>query len=637
MLPHFDLQGGVPLCAARAVLVAASLSAFGALAFGSVVAPKAHAAMAPEMATADRARLDRLVRASIVVGLLAAGAWLVLQAGAMADAGSLADAARAVPTVLASTAFGHALAAQAACLAVLLALVGDGVWRRRAALGMAALAVALEAGHSHAYSMYDGLSGLLALDVLHLLGAGGWLGGLLPLLLLVRHAPAKAGALAARWFSPLGQWCIAALVVSSAVQGWILVASVPGLVGTAYGWMVLAKVALFAALLGFAAANRYRFAPALLQGHPDAARRVLVSSILLQTGFAIAIVAAAAVLSGLPPAMHEQPDWPFAERFSLAAVDEDPDFRREVVLAGLALGGALLVLAISLVLRRVRLAAGGFAALVAWFAVPHFDLLLVTAYPTSFYHSPTGFASASIVAGHAVYEQHCVACHGIDGRGDGPAAKTLPVPPANLTAAHLWMHSDGELFWWLAHGMRTPEGVQAMPGFAGILDDDQRWAAIDYIRAHNAGVTMRRTGVWSPPLQSPGFGADCAASTVRSTDLHGRYVLLRFGGSARPAPRPVTTVLAGADRQPASGHLCVSRDETVGLAYAIVSGLDVSALPGTEFLIDDQGWLRAMQRPNTASAWDDASSLDAELRSLRAHPAAEAAKAAMSMKMDMPM
>ena len=635
MPPPFDLQGGVPLCAARAALVAASLSVFGALLFRSVVAPLAYARMAPDTVAADRRRLRYLLRASAAAGLLAAGAWLVLQAATMADANGLAEAVRAIPTVLARATFGRVLLAQIACLALLLALLGagDGCWHHRATLGVATVAVALEAGHSHAYSMYGGPSLLLACDVLHLLGAGGWLGGLLPLLLLVGSAPPKAGALAARWFSPLGQWCIAALVLSSAVQGWILVATLPGLVGTAYGWMVLAKLALFAILLGFAAANRYRFAPALLQDHPVGAKRVLVRSILLQTGFALAIVAAAAVLSALPPAMHEQPTWPFAERFSLAAVDEDPDFRREVVLAGLSLGGAALVLAASLVLRRLRLVAGGLAALVAWFAVPHLGLLLVTAYPTSFYHSPTGFASASIVAGRSVYEQHCVTCHGIDGTGNGPAARTLPVPPADLAAAHLWMHSDGELFWWLAHGMRTPEGLPAMPGFASVLNDDQRWAVIDFIRARNAGATLGRTGGWSPPLQAPGFDADCGSSTIRSTDLRGTFVLLRFGASAAPAPGNLMTVLADPGPPPAGGKVCVDRDEAVKLAYALVAGLDASDLPGTDFLIDEQGWLRAMRR--SAAAWSDAASLEAELRFLRSHPVAEGAKARMTIPMDM--
>ncbi|MEJ0048599.1 MAG: CopD family protein [Rhodospirillales bacterium] len=98
----------------------------------------------------------------------------------------------------------------------------------------------------------------------------------------LRDAPPLAGAIAARWFSPLGKLCIAALSLSAAYQGWVLVASIPGLVGTAYGWVVLGKIVLFGVLLGFAAANRYRFAPALLRADPPAAKRVLVRSILVQ-------------------------------------------------------------------------------------------------------------------------------------------------------------------------------------------------------------------------------------------------------------------------------------------------------------------------------------------------------------------
>jgi mono/diheme cytochrome c family protein len=35
--------------------------------------------------------------------------------------------------------------------------------------------------------------------------------------------------------------------------------------------------------------------------------------------------------------------------------------------------------------------------------------------------------------GAQTYQQHCTACHGVDGRGDGPAAKALKTPPSDLT------------------------------------------------------------------------------------------------------------------------------------------------------------------------------------------------------------
>lgn len=35
--------------------------------------------------------------------------------------------------------------------------------------------------------------------------------------------------------------------------------------------------------------------------------------------------------------------------------------------------------------------------------------------------------------GHVLYTTHCASCHGTGGRGDGPVAQSLRVPPADLT------------------------------------------------------------------------------------------------------------------------------------------------------------------------------------------------------------
>jgi mono/diheme cytochrome c family protein len=36
-------------------------------------------------------------------------------------------------------------------------------------------------------------------------------------------------------------------------------------------------------------------------------------------------------------------------------------------------------------------------------------------------------------SGKEMYTAYCASCHGTDGKGDGPAAAALKVPPANLT------------------------------------------------------------------------------------------------------------------------------------------------------------------------------------------------------------
>lgn len=41
-------------------------------------------------------------------------------------------------------------------------------------------------------------------------------------------------------------------------------------------------------------------------------------------------------------------------------------------------------------------------------------------------------------AGQAVYQRHCASCHGQDGKGDGPAASTLPAKPTDFTNKKFW-------------------------------------------------------------------------------------------------------------------------------------------------------------------------------------------------------
>ena len=90
---------------------------------------------------------------------------------------------------------------------------------------------------------------------------------------------------------------------------------------------------------------------------------------------------------------------------------------------------------------------------------------------------------ATIARGAALFPVQCARCHGATGRGDGPDARALSVAPADLTAQHLWNHSDRELFGWLSRGIERPQGTVVMPGFADVLPESDRWALIDFLRA----------------------------------------------------------------------------------------------------------------------------------------------------------
>ena len=295
-------DGGVGLVLARALFVAGLLSLGGVTVFAVLVARPALASVPPDEAARICRMLRQLARGSLALAVVTLLGWVVLQAADIADATGPAQALAAVRPVLRETAFGHLALLQLAGLgatAALLRLAGLSGWTALAAL----LDVALQAGHGHAMAMGGVASLLCAADILHLLAAAGWIGGLLPLLLLVRLAIPATAAQAARWFSPMGRICVVVLVGSALVQGWVLVGGWHALAGTAYGVVVLVKATLFLLLTALAVLNRYRLAPALRGATADQARRHLLAAILVQTALGLLAVLASAWLSGLTPGM----------------------------------------------------------------------------------------------------------------------------------------------------------------------------------------------------------------------------------------------------------------------------------------------------------------------------------------------
>ena len=429
------------------------------------------------------AALAWLVRAAVVAVVLSGVLWLLPQAADMADGGALDPA---LGDVLAQTRFGHALLIRIGCaLAVLPAGTIDprgGARRARFATPVAAFGVATLAWTGHGAAADD--AALTAALVAHVLAASAWLGGLPGLLLVLWEDAVQAGA-AARRFSWLGLGSVLVLVAGAVVQA-PLVGAAPALVGTPYGRVVAVKIALLLALLGLAAAN-WRASMRLAAGARPVLRG-LRRRIWLEVLLGAAAFTAAATLLQLAPGAHQPPEWPFPLRPS-AAVLAEPALRREVagaVLALLASGGVCWVAARR---RPPWLPALPVGAAVSLWAAPSLGLLLVPASHTSYYLSPTGFAAASVLHGAALYPGHCAACHGADGRGADPVRRAYG-EAADLMASHLWDHTDGELFGWIADGIAEPEGRAAMPGFAGVLDETEIWALIDFVRARNAGLVL---------------------------------------------------------------------------------------------------------------------------------------------------
>jgi putative copper export protein/mono/diheme cytochrome c family protein len=602
---------------ARAVHVAASLSLFGSLLFRATIAPAVLRDVSAVPARRLDDRLDRVVLVSLLAAIVTAAVWVLLQARAMSGAESFVATAVAAKFALLETRYGWVMLSRTALLAAagLFSLPPTARHRRWSAIvaaGLAGAATLGMAGISHAAALSGREAAiLLTVQGLHVAAAGAWLGGLLPLVLTLQLPP-RAAAAAAELFSPLGVVCVLALAVTAAFNADAWIGGVAALVGTSYGRWALVKLFLFIGMLGLAARNRFVLTQALADGRGKDVQARLRRSVLIEAALGLAIVLSAGMLASSSPGTHEQAWWPFAFRFSTEALAE-PELFREVLLAAVvSLIGAALI-AFGIVVRRwawVSIPAG--LVLIAYVA-DSFELLTVAAVPTSFYNSPTDFSAASIARGGGLFATHCAGCHGARGRGDGLAGTDQA---ADLTAEHIWDHSDGDLFWWIRHGMDD-----AMPGFAGTVDERATWDLIDFVHANVAGALIAREKPWpTRALPAPRFEADCPHGAVAAVSGSQGFVLhlvfaapgdprgraARLAAQAAPPRAPsVVTVLVEDAPDETGGASCIVSAPEIATAYAVALGIEPSAIGGSELLIDARGFLRDVWRPGDSPSWDD--------------------------------
>jgi copper transport protein len=86
----------------------------------------------------------------------------------------------------------------------------------------------------------------------------------------------------------------------------------------------------------------------------------------------------------------------------------------------------------------------------------------------------------SITEGKTVYTQHCVVCHGVSGKGDGPVGLTLNPRPADLTLHGVpGVHTDAQLYDWITNGLLGTR----MPAWRKVISDTDRWNLVNYIRS----------------------------------------------------------------------------------------------------------------------------------------------------------
>lgn len=529
----------------------------------------------------------RVAGCCLALVLLSGLAWLAVEAVRMSGLPPARALNRdTLGTVLADTLFGRAWIVRFALAAALGATLL--LSRRRA--GLATLSAVLAAGllgslawagHAAAERGADRIVHLSA-DAAHLLAAGAWLGALLPLARLLAGAPEIGLAeRVTRRFSVMGIACVSVLIVTGTTSAWYTVGSVPGLFGTDYGRLLLAKLALFAAMLALAAANRIRWTPRLAAASDEAglARRRLRRNAIAETSLGAVVLSLVGTLGVTAPALHSQTVWPFP--YSIEA----------------------------------------------WQIVP--------ARPTTYFRAPVDYTADSVDHGALLYRRHCASCHGTRGHGDGPVAASLAAPPPDLTE-HIAHHRPGDLLWWLKHGIPgTP-----MDGFGARIGDAGLWDVLNYLRAQADAEAAKDmdsgVGEWLP-IAAPEFDFQIGERAQESLKGNrGEDVLLVF--CARPEADPRLRALAAAEgelrragvrivampmqgaarpRMETASALIADPEPRVVAVYSLFRPAASAASEHFEFLVDRDGYLRARWAPGDIPDWSGIPELLAQVETLR--------------------
>jgi mono/diheme cytochrome c family protein len=85
--------------------------------------------------------------------------------------------------------------------------------------------------------------------------------------------------------------------------------------------------------------------------------------------------------------------------------------------------------------------------------------------------------------GKEVFAGKCSPCHGLEGRGDGPAAASLQPKPRNLSdAKYVSTLSDERMFKTISEGGAAMGKSPAMPSWKSSLSEADVWNVMAYIR-----------------------------------------------------------------------------------------------------------------------------------------------------------
>jgi putative copper export protein/mono/diheme cytochrome c family protein len=628
-----------------------------------------------------RRRVAVLLIAAAGLGLLAAALFTNGTAAGAASIGPFSFATAVLHKFLTKTWAGSVALFQLVFAAAALILsflawatvkkapTSDGLFLSAAlAAGLSLSAVAFA---SHPTSIEPETIGIFA-AIAHRLALSLWLGGLPALLLLIGVGPLpddtrRLAAIVLRRFSHIATVAMLVIVVSGSLLTWYLVRNFSSAIGTSYGHLLIIKLLLLGGVLLIANSLQRSLLPALEMKPSDSTILSYAKRVKVETVLAFLIVIVASIMAQANPPEHEDIYWPLPFRFSLVSTWGTPWVSTYVIGGGaLTLLGLVLVaswwrpslrvagLRVAKLSPRSTLAIGIAATAVgAGLALP---AISVQAYPDTFLTTEITYSTQSVGHGLSLFEQNCTPCHGVSGLGNGPMARSLPRAPADFSAPHTALHTGGDLYWWVTHGI-LPSG---MPAFGDALSNDDRWDIINWLGAFSVGYQARVIDPTVAPGQSwlappdflvtdpeghskllseyrresalllvfsPGDARDKArmeqllAARERLAELGAQIILITPSKTGRALRDLATnkTLLVNSDADDAIA--------TYGLFTRTFGDakVDVARAPveHAEFLIDRSGYIRARWLPaedNGPDSWSDLAVLERQLEVIAKEP-----------------
>jgi len=346
---------------------------------------------------------------------------------------------------------------------------------------------------------------------IHVVLAAVWLGAL-PVLLLLMYEDKKLASfevtrnsdlsLVLNRFSSVAFPAMLLIILTGVVvSDHIFNGYYAALIATPYGWLLSGKILLLILILLIANRVRSEWLPALSQSIKMSDNVKTKENLRKWVGFEfvlamILLLLATLLTNSVPVKDLNIEKWPLPFRFSIDATWNLPNVALQVWIGVAILSIAIVLMAwerlqygkVKRLIPMVLILIGASVALQA---------IAIRAYPETYQKPVESFNAISIANGTTLFSEHCVECHGIQGKGNGIKSRTLSTKlPDLLMEPHIVEHTPGDFYHWITYGMENTD----MPGFKEKLSNEDRWDLVNFLHALSRGYQSRILG----PEVNPG-------------------------------------------------------------------------------------------------------------------------------------